>query len=94
LNGGKSYDQLQKELSIGREAVAKWRSRYPKSVWRDLKISQDEGLRQYKEEDKARIVQKAGEKPEGGYTSWSQRRIARESEYRPKYFQRTYIKTR
>jgi putative transposase len=32
----------------------------------------------YSDEDRARIVQKACEKPEGGYTSWSQRRIAKE----------------
>jgi putative transposase len=32
----------------------------------------------YSDEDRARIVQKACEKPEGGYTNWSQRRIAKE----------------
>jgi putative transposase len=36
------------------------------------------GHSKYSDEDRARIVQKACEKPEGGYTSWSQRRIAKE----------------
>mgnify|MGYP003563909888 FL=1 len=28
LHQGKSYDQVQEELSIGREAVAKWKGRF------------------------------------------------------------------
>jgi len=79
LYKGKTYDQVQQELSLGREAVAKWKSRYMKHGIEGLKDLSGRGKKPvYKEEDKARIVQKACEKPSGGYTSWSQRRIAKE----------------
>ena len=79
LYEGKSYDQVQQELSLGREAVAKWKSRYIKQGIDGLKDLSGRGKKPiYKEEDKARIVQKACEKPSGGYTNWSQRRIAKE----------------
>jgi transposase/transposase-like protein len=70
---------VQKELSVGREAVAKWKSRYLSSGLAGLKDRSGRGKKPvYKEDDKARIVQKACEKPGGGYTNWSQRRIAKE----------------
>jgi transposase len=76
---GKNYDQVQKELSVGREAVAKWKSRYLSGGIAGLKDLPGRGKKPfYKEDDKARIVQKACEKPGGGYTNWSQRRIAKE----------------
>lgn len=79
LYEGKSYDQIQKELSVGREAVAKWKSRFLESGIEGLIDKKGRGVKpKYKEEDKARIVQKACEKPTGGYTNWSQRRIAEE----------------
>lgn len=79
LYEGKSYDQVQQELSVGREAVAKWKSRYLKHGIAGLKDLPGRGQKPvYKQEDKARIVQKACEKPPGGYTNWSQRRIAKE----------------
>jgi putative transposase len=78
LYEGKSYDQVQKELSIGREAVAKWKSRFLQSGMEGLRDQSGRGVKaKYKEEDKARIIQKACEKPKGGYTNWSQRRIAK-----------------
>lgn len=80
LNEGKSYEEVQKELSIGRSAVAKWKSRFLKSGISGLKDSVGRGKKPiYDEVVKARVVQKACEKPGGGYTSWSQRRIAKES---------------
>jgi transposase len=79
LYEGKNYDQVQKELSVGRGAVAKWKSRYLSSGIAGLKDSPGRGKKPvYKEDAKARIVQKACEKPGGGYTGWSQRRIAKE----------------
>jgi transposase len=79
LYEGKNYDQVQKELSVGREAVAKWKSRYLSSGLAGLKDRSGRGKKPvYKADDKARIVQKACEKPGGGYTNWSQRRIAKE----------------
>ncbi len=77
LYEGKSYDQVQYELHVGREAVAKWKSRFLESGIEGLMDKKGRGVKpKYNEEDKARIVQKACEKPEGGYTNWSQRRIA------------------
>ena len=79
LYKGKSYDQVQQELSLGREAVAKWKSRYLQHGITGLKDLSGRGQKPvYTHRDKARIVQKACEKPSGGYTRWSQRRIAKE----------------
>lgn len=79
LHEGKSYDEVQKELSVGREAVAKWKMRFLQSGIEGLKDQTGRGAKpKYLEQDRARIVQKACEKPEGGYTNWSQRRIAKE----------------
>ncbi|MCP4486168.1 MAG: IS630 family transposase, partial [Gammaproteobacteria bacterium] len=79
LYEGKSYDEVQQKLSLGREAIAKWKSRYLKDGIKGLKDLSGRGKKPiYNEADKARIVQKACEKPTGGYTNWSQRRIAKE----------------
>ena len=79
LHEGKSYDEVQKELKVGREAIAKWKSRFIELGIEGLMDKKGRGIKpKYTEEDKARIVQKACEKPEGGYTNWSQRRIAEE----------------
>jgi len=79
LYEGKSYDQIQQDLSVGREAVAKWKSRFLESGIEGLMDKKGREVKpKYKDEDKARIVQKACEKPNGGYTNWSQRRIAKE----------------
>lgn len=79
LDQGKSYDQVQKELSVGREAIAKWKKRFVQHRVEGLRDMAGRGAKAtYNEGDKARIVQKACEKPGGGYTNWSQRRIAKE----------------
>lgn len=79
LHRGKSYDEVQRELSLGREAIAKWKSRFIMNGISGLKDLPGRGKKPiYQEADKARIVQKACEKPSGGYTNWSQRRIAKE----------------
>jgi transposase len=79
LYEGKNYDQVQKELSVGRETITKWKSRFIKSGIDGLTDRPGRGVKPiYNEEDKARIVQKACEKPQDGYTGWSQRRIAKE----------------
>lgn len=79
LYEGKSYDQVQRDLSVGREAVSKWKSRFLTGGISGLKDRPGRGKKRlYKEADRARIVQKACEKPGRGYTNWSQRRIAGE----------------
>lgn len=78
LDKGKSYEQVRKELSVGRAAVAKWKSRYLKSGVAGLRDRPGRGKKPvYNDGDRAKIIQKACEKPDGGYTNWSQRRIAK-----------------
>jgi len=79
LNEGYSYDSIKAELKVGREAIAKWKKRYLESGLDGLKDAPRPGKTAiYTEEDKARVIQKACSKPEGGYSNWSQRRIAKE----------------
>jgi len=74
-----TYDQVQQKQHVSRAVVAKWKGRYLKDGIEGLKDKKGRGKKPvYTEEDRARIVQKACEKPKGGYTSWSQRRIAKE----------------
>ena len=79
LNDGFSYDSIKDELKIGREAIAKWKKRFLESGLDGLKDAPRPGKTPiYNEADKARVVQKACSKPEGGYSTWTQRRIAKE----------------
>ncbi len=79
LNDGCSYDSIKDELKVGREAIAKWKKRYLELGLDGLNDAPRPGKAAiYTEEDKARVVQKACSKPEGGYSNWSQRRIAKE----------------
>jgi len=77
LHEGMTYEQVQKELHVGRPAVAKWKSRYMQYGMDGLLDKAGRGPKpRYGQQDKARIIQKACEKPGQGYTNWSQRRIA------------------
>lgn len=79
LNDGNSYDSVKDELKVGREAIAKWKKRYLDLGLEGLRDAPRPGKApKYTEEDKARVIQMACSKPEGGYTNWSQRRIAKE----------------
>lgn len=79
LNDGHSYDSIKAELNVGREAIAKWKKRFLELGVDGLKDAPRPGKNAiYTEEDKARVIQKACSKPEGGYSNWSQRRIAKE----------------
>jgi putative transposase len=79
LAEGKTYDDIKDCLEVGKTAIAKWKRRFIEKGLEGLKDAQRSGKpRVYTEVDRARVVQKACEKPEGGYTSWSQRRIAKE----------------
>lgn len=79
LADGSSYDDVQAEFKVGREAIAKWKKRYIESGIDGLQDLERPGKPPvYTEADKARVIQKACSKPEGGYTNWSQRRIASE----------------
>ncbi len=75
----KTYAEIQSELKVGKEGIAKWKKRYLEFGIEGLKDAPRSGSPvTISEEDKARVVQKACSKPEGGYTNWSQRRIADE----------------
>ena len=79
LNDGHSYDSIKTELKVGREAIAKWKKRYIELGLEGLNDAPRPGKAAiYTEADKARVIQKACSKPEGGYSNWSQRRIAKE----------------
>ncbi len=79
LNDGYSYDSIKAELRVGSEAIAKWKKRYMELGIDGLKDAPRPGKGPiYSEADKARVIQKACSKPGGGYSNWSQRRIADE----------------
>jgi transposase len=76
---GESYDGIQASLSISRPVINKWKGRYKEMGLAGLKDKPRPGKpRIYQEADMARVIQLACSNPEGGYTSWSQRRIAKE----------------
>jgi transposase len=79
LIDGHSYVSIKSELKVGREGIAKWKKRYLELGLEVLYDAPRPGKTAiYTEEDKARVIQKACSKPEGGYSNWSQRRIAQE----------------
>ena len=79
LHSGHRYDSVKAELKVGREAIAKWKKRFLQFGIEGLKDAPRPGKpAEYTEADKARVIQKACSKPEGGYSNWSQRRIAKE----------------
>lgn len=79
LHDGHSYDSVKAELKVGREAIAKWKKRFIQFGLEGLKDAPRTGKPAiFTEVDKARVIQKACSKPEGGYSNWSQRRIAKE----------------
>lgn len=74
---GKRYDKIQEEFGISRPVINKWKGRYKKyglAGLNDLPRSGKPPI--YDEADKARVTQLACSSPDGGYTNWSQRRIA------------------
>tara|TARA_B100001059_G_C17747227_1_gene535046 strand:- start:7 stop:1065 length:1059 start_codon:yes stop_codon:yes gene_type:complete len=76
---GKTYDTVALQLNVGKTAIAKWKKRFVNTGLEGLKDAPRPGKpRVYTEADRARVIQKACEDPQGGYSSWSQRRIAAE----------------
>jgi transposase len=79
LNDGDSYDSIKAELKVGREAIAKWKKRFIELGIDGLQDAPRPGKPPiYTEADRARVINKACSKPKGGYSNWSQRRIAKE----------------
>lgn len=76
---GETIDSIMKQVSLSRRAVNKWRQRFKKNGLDGLKDAPRSGKKPFiTPEQKALVIQKACSKPEGGYTNWSQSRIAKE----------------
>ena len=76
---GETLDSIMNRVSLSRRAVNKWRQRFKKHGLDGLKDAPRSGKKPFiTPEQKAMVIQKACSKPEGGYTNWSQSRIAKE----------------
>ena len=76
---GETIDSIMNRVSLSRRAVNKWRQRFKKHGLDGLKDAPRSGKKPFiTPEQKAMVIQKACSKPEGGYTNWSQSRIAKE----------------
>ena len=76
---GKTYDQSQQDRQVSRRVVAKWRKRFSEKRIAGLSDSYRKGKPVVITEiQKNKVIQLACSKPEGGYSNWSQERIAKE----------------
>jgi transposase len=76
---GITIDQIMEQTRLSRRAVNKWRQRFKSAGIAGLKDAHRPGKRPViTQEQKLLVIQKACSKPEGGYTNWSQARIAKE----------------
>lgn len=76
---GKSMEEIMAETGLSKPAVNKWRQRFRAKGIEGLKDAARSGKPPViTAAQKARTIQKACEEPEGGYTNWSQERIAKE----------------
>jgi transposase len=76
---GKSFEKIIELVGKSRPVVNKWRTRFRKHRLEGLKDAPRSGKpRKITPEQKALVIEKACTKPEGGYTNWSQGRIANE----------------
>ena len=76
---GKTVEDIMDETNSSRRTVIKWRDRFRNKGIDGLKDLPRPGKAPiYSPEKKVEVIQKACSKPEGGYTNWSQQRIANE----------------
>lgn len=76
---GKTLEEIENSTGLARPAVNKWRQRFRQLGIPGLQDAPRSGKpARISAEQKAMVIQKACEKPTGGYTNWSQRRIADE----------------
>ena len=76
---GASLDSIQEKTGLSRRAVNKWRNRFRQFGIEGLKDAPRSGKPiTISAERKAMVIQKACQRPTGGYTNWSQDRIAKE----------------
>jgi|SRR6478609_578092 len=75
---GRSLDEIVELTGLSKHGVNKWRQRYRESGIEGLRDAPRSGKpATITAAQKATIVQKACEKPDGGYTNWSQERIGK-----------------
>lgn len=71
------YESIMKELKISKPVISKWKSRFVTNRIEGLQDAPRSGKPAvYTEEHTARVIHLACNKPSGGYTNHSQRRIA------------------
>lgn len=76
---GMTIDQIMEQTNLSRRAVNKWRQRFKTHGIEGLMDAPRQGKPPViSQEKKLMVIQKACSKPEGGYTNWSQARIAKE----------------
>ena len=76
---GKTLEQIIELTGKSRPVVNKWRQRFREFGLEGLKDAPRSGKpKTITPEQKAMVIEKACTKPEGGYTNWSQDRIAKE----------------
>lgn len=75
---GKSYDEIQTHLHISRPVVAKWIRRFQEKGIEGLRDTTRSGKpAKYSDADVAKVLNLVQNDPPKGYTTWSQRRLAR-----------------
>ena len=76
---GLSFKETSSNLNVSEVIINKWRSRFLQSGIAGLKDEPRSGKpKEITAQTKAKVVKLATSKAKGGYTSWSQRRIAQE----------------
>lgn len=76
---GKNIEAIIEATSMSRPVVNKWRQRFRRQGMEGLKDAPRSGKPSViTAKQKAMVVHKACEKPPGGYTNWSQERIAQQ----------------
>lgn len=75
---GKTLEEIIAKTGLSRPVVNKWRQRFRRNGVDGLRDAPRSGKPTVvTAEQKAAVIQKACEKPEGGYTNWSQKRIGK-----------------
>ena len=74
----KTLEEIIDETGLSRPVINKWRQRFRAKGVEGLRDAPRSGKPTVvTAEQKAAVIQKACEKPEGGYTNWSQKRIGK-----------------
>lgn len=77
---GKTYNEIQRHLDITRPVVAKWIKRFKeKGIEGLFDLKRSGKPAKYSDADVAKVLKLAVSTPPGGYTNWSQRRLAKEA---------------